>query len=131
MIRNQYFFEEEFFEMRLKVLQIRAEFDKHKNIKDTRKAKVLLLRAEQDFENKVHPYMRGGYELLPFTKDTGISYGRNELFPDSVLDHWDPLEKACYPKFFARREQMKDEYIALWKKKMIKPTVHEPHSHDH
>jgi NADH dehydrogenase (ubiquinone) 1 beta subcomplex subunit 9 len=34
-----------------------------------------------------------------------------------VLDLWSPDEKAQYPEYFARREEMKKEYIVYWEKK--------------
>jgi len=44
------------------------------------------------------------------------------------LDSWHPLEKAQYPKYFAKREERKKEYIALWEKRWGKPFIpHDEH----
>lgn len=129
MIRDQYW-KYDYMDARFNCLKIRAEFDKNKNIKDTRKAKLMLLKAEEEFVDNMHPHYKMGVETLPFSKD-GISYSREELFPDYVMDFYSPIEKSLYPHFFAKREAMKREYLELWNKKMRKPTVKEPHVGGH
>lgn len=119
MCRDVEYWEEDFFEGRFKKLVIRQQFDENKNIKDVRVGKVLLEKAEAKFKDDQHPLHVHGPPLHPFSKN-GIAYGRNFLSPDYVMDYYNPLEKARYPYFFAKREQMKDEYINLWKKKMLK-----------
>lgn len=57
----------------------------------------------------------------------GSAYGRELKSPDWVLDYWSHDEKAQYPEYFARREELKKEYIAYWEKKFGK--VEEPHHH--
>jgi len=85
---------------------MRERFDRNKNIMDLRKAKVLLMEGEEEYFQKSHP------EPFKFpTSVGGCAYKREAHIPDCVLDYWHPLEQACYPKYFARREQMKDEYI--------------------
>lgn len=126
MIRDQYWKNNDFLEMRYQILLIRAEFDKNKGIKDTRRAKMILERAEQKFVDNMHPCAKAGLEILPFSKD-GIAYGRNEDYPDSVMDLHHPAEKSVFPYYFAKREQMKDEYLAIWDKKVRKATVKEGH----
>lgn len=125
--RDLEFWSDDFFECRLQKLQLRAEFDKVKNIKDLREAKVLLEKGEERYLDTAHPYNINGAPMHPFSKE-GISYGRNLLSPDYVMDMYHPLEKARYPYYFAKREQMKNEYIAIWKKKMMKPGEWENHS---
>lgn len=46
----------------------------------------------------------------------GVQYQRTVEtgFADFLLDAWDPMEKAVYPYYFARREQRKQEYIKLY-----------------
>ena len=51
----------------------------------------------------------------------GVAYGREVIPPDWVLDYWDPIEKAAYPKYFALREKRKREYLEMWEKKYGKP----------
>lgn len=120
MSRDVEFWEDDFFEGRFKKLNLRKRFDEAKEIKDLRLAKALLQKTEKDFFYTQHPYHALGQPLLPWSKE-GIAYGRNLESPDYVMDIYDPLEKAQYPYFFAKREAMKDEYLKIWKKKMMKP----------
>lgn len=46
----------------------------------------------------------------------GEAYNRYVIPDDYVLDYWHPFEKAQYPKYFARREELKNEYEELYKK---------------
>ena len=118
MCRDVAYWEEDYFEVKFKRLQIRREFDKNKAIKDVRVARDLLTRTEEDFtENVMHPNHRYDFRPWhPFSKH-GISFERELESPDYVMDFYHPLEKARYPFWFAKREQMKDEYLALWNKK--------------
>lgn len=120
LLRDVDFWHEDIFERRWNKLLIRKEFDQNKNLKDMREAKVLLEKGEKRYLDTVNPYNIRGQPIHPFSKE-GISHDRNMLSPDFVMDFWHPLEKAQYPYFFAKREQLKDEYIAIWKKKMMKP----------
>ncbi|XP_047369048.1 NADH dehydrogenase [ubiquinone] 1 beta subcomplex subunit 9 [Vespa velutina] len=92
-------------EYRYEAIKLRQRFEKNANIKDIRLAKHLLQEGEEELFHKQHfqPY---AYPESP----GGVAYKRNPLIPDSVLDSWDPIEKAMYPKYFARREQRKKEY---------------------
>lgn len=66
----------------------------------------MLNEGEKELFSKQH------YQPIRFANSaTGIAYKRERIVPDWVLDYWHPLEKAQYPKYFARREQMKDEYV--------------------
>lgn len=53
-----------------------------------------------------------------------------------LFDSWHPLEKAQYPDFFAKRDQLKKEYID-WYVKKYGITKYNPdeegdmHDHDH
>ena len=122
MCRNVDFTVTDFFEARFEKLKIRAEFDRNKNIRDMREAKALLVASEEKFKYDQCEHMRQKIPLHPYSKE-GIAYGRNLLSPDWVMDNYHPLEKAQYPYYFAKREQMKKEYIEMWTKKMIKPGV--------
>lgn len=51
----------------------------------------------------------------------GICYERYYEFPDWHLDYWNPMEKAQYPYYFARREQRKVEFVRMWETKYGKP----------
>lgn len=85
---------------------LRERFDKNKDIKDLCYAKHLLQEGEKEVFAKQH------YQPIRFANSaTGGAYGRESYIADWVLDYWHPLEKAMYPKYFARREQMKDEYV--------------------
>lgn len=120
MLRDVDYWHDDFFERRWKKLLIRKEFEKYQHIKDMREAKVLLEKGEQEYLDTVHIYNIRGQPYHPYSKE-GIAYMRNLLSPDFVMDFYHPLEKAQYPYYFAKREQMKDEYLKLWKKKMMKP----------
>lgn len=121
LIRDCEFQSEDFFEVRYKKLLIRAEFDKYKKIKDLREAKALLEKGEQYLFRTIDPFHGNSPPKHPFSKE-GISYQRQLESPDYVMDWYHPLEKAQYPYYFAKREQMKDEYLELWKKKMMTPS---------
>lgn len=108
--------ENDFFEVRFQKLQLRKRFDDNKSIKDPRVAKRLLLQGEEEHESICHDQP----PIKPYAKD-GIAYGRNLESPDAVMDAYHPLEKARYPYYFAKREQLKDEYIRLWQKKYKVP----------
>lgn len=131
MLRDVDWWEDDFFEGRIKKLILRQEFDKNKNIKDIREAKALLQKAEEGFNKEIHPYHKHTGPWHPYSKE-GIAYERNLKSPDFIMDRYHPLEKAQYPYYFAKREEMKEEYIKLWRKKMMKETVHEkPENHAH
>lgn len=120
MSRDIDFWEDDFLEGRFRKLVLRAEFDKYKNIKDMREGKRILEMGEKKHFDLSHPIHVHGQPLHAYSKE-GIAYGRNLESPDYVMDHYHPLEKAQYPYYYAKREEMKDEYIKLWKKKMMKP----------
>lgn len=130
-LRNSYHDAESLFERRQKMVEIRQKFDEASKIKDIRLAKLWIAREERALLAIADPDLVDLDEdsILPFSKN-GISYDRIESFNDNTWDQYHPLEKACYPKFFAKREEIKKEYLDLWKRKMIKKTVHEPHRLD-
>lgn len=85
---------------------MRERFEKNKSIKDMRIAKRLLEEGEEEYFQRSHPIP------MKFPKSIGGSaYNREVYIPDYVLDMWHPIEKACYPKYFARRQEMKKEYV--------------------
>ncbi|XP_020278407.1 NADH dehydrogenase [ubiquinone] 1 beta subcomplex subunit 9 [Pseudomyrmex gracilis] len=92
-------------EWRYQAVLLRERFDKNKDIKDLRYAKYLLEEGEKEVFLKQHPIPSRYANSI-----TGGAYNRTTESEDWVLDFWDPMEKAQYPKYFARREQMKDEY---------------------
>lgn len=63
------------------------------------------LKAMWHFQQKKFPYSPGG-----------VAYQREVHLPDWVLDFWEPMEKAAYPKYFALREKRKKEYIEFFNK---------------
>lgn len=120
MSRDLEYWDIDLFEVRFKKLLLRQKFEQNKDIKDMRQAKAIYQAAKEKYEKQdIHPYHAHGQTWFPFSKE-GISYGRDLESPDSVMDVYHPLEKARYPWYFAKREQMKDEYLRLWKKKMMK-----------
>ncbi|KAL3288449.1 hypothetical protein HHI36_002894 [Cryptolaemus montrouzieri] len=96
---------------RFRAVLMRAEFDKNKNIKDMRLAKKLLQEGEEELFRTMHPIPRKFPE-----SPGGVAYNRAVPVPDWLLDYWHPLEKAQYPEYFAKREEMKKEYVKLWEK---------------
>ncbi|XP_076299011.1 NADH dehydrogenase (ubiquinone) B22 subunit [Lasioglossum baleicum] len=96
---------------RLQQSIIRDMFDKNKNIKDARVAKKLILEAEEEC-------FQYSPETPFFFPDSvgGIAHKQYVILPDYLLDKWDPVEKAMYPKYFAKREEMKKEYKELYYK---------------
>lgn len=46
----------------------------------------------------------------------GTAHNREVDTSDFALDYWDPMEKARYPKYFARREELKKEYEQFYYK---------------
>lgn len=58
---------------------------------------------------------------LVFYSPGGICFERYQEYPDFLLDHWDPHEKAVFPHYFAKREQRKEEMIKEWEKKYGMP----------
>ncbi|XP_072746686.1 NADH dehydrogenase [ubiquinone] 1 beta subcomplex subunit 9 [Anoplolepis gracilipes] len=90
---------------RIQAVLMRERFDKNKDITDMRYATYLLQEGEKELFSKKH------FAPITFANSaTGGAYGRKGEAPDWLLDYWHPLEKARYPKYFARREQMKNEY---------------------
>jgi len=87
-------------------VQLRKRFEDNKDIKDLRKAKVLLLEGEEELFHNLHPKPM----KFPYSPG-GICFERYYDHPDWLLDYWHPMEKARYPYYFARREQRKEEYI--------------------
>ncbi|XP_014475183.1 PREDICTED: NADH dehydrogenase [ubiquinone] 1 beta subcomplex subunit 9 [Dinoponera quadriceps] len=99
-------------DFRFQAVLMRERFDKNKDIKDMRYANHLLIEGEKELFSKQHPQ-----PIIFADSPGGTAYNREALIPDWILDYWHPLEKAMYPKYFARREQMKDEYIEWYMKK--------------
>ncbi|ESO96898.1 hypothetical protein LOTGIDRAFT_187941 [Lottia gigantea] len=99
-------------ELRYQSVLMRDRFDRHKELNDVSKAKKLLALGEEELFRKSHnkPLQ---YNNCP----GGIAYERSPIPPDSIFDYWHPLEKALFPKYFAKREQMKQEYIERWEAK--------------
>lgn len=65
--------------------------------------------------------------LVPYSPG-GVAFERDLKSPDWVLDYWSEEEKARYPEYFAKREQLKKEYVEYWEKKFgTKPE--NPHHH--
>ncbi|XP_060830777.1 NADH dehydrogenase [ubiquinone] 1 beta subcomplex subunit 9 [Bombus pascuorum] len=98
-------------EFRYNAVLLRQRFEKNRHIPDARIAKQLLLEGEEELFNNTHP------DPSKFPNSPGgICHGRFVIPPDSVMDYWDPIEKARYPKYFAEREKLKVEYEKLYNK---------------
>lgn len=103
---------------------MRHRFDQNKDIKDMRIAKKLLIEAEEELFLNKHPQQM----IFPYSVG-GVAHDREHYTPDHLLDLWYPIEKAAYPKYFARREQRKKEYIERYIKKYGEINMnHEDHS---
>lgn len=57
----------------------------------------------------------------------GVFFRKYIEMPDGVLDYWHPLEKAAYPKYFAKRELRKRQYLEMWEKQYGPPPKEEYH----
>lgn len=40
-----------------------------------------------------------------------------------MIDYWHPLEKAQYPEYFAKREELKKKFVEAWVKKYGKDST--------
>ncbi|CAK9814428.1 NADH dehydrogenase [ubiquinone] 1 beta subcomplex subunit 9 [Anthophora quadrimaculata] len=98
-------------DFRYQAVLLRERFEKNRNIRDARIAKQLLLAGEEELFLWSHPQPK----YFPESPE-GIAYERFSTPPDSVLDYWEPIEKAQYPKFFAEREVLKKEYGEFYNK---------------
>lgn len=101
---------------------LRDRFDKNRNVVDYRDATKAIEEGERELFLKQHPQPR----KFP-NSPGGVAYERDIIPPDWIVDYWHPLEKAQYPEYFARREQRKKEYLALWDKKYGKGTADQHH----
>lgn len=52
----------------------------------------------------------------------GLMYERETEFSDGLLDLYHPMEKAAYPYYFERREQLKKELLENWEKSQSNQT---------
>ena len=96
---------------RYESILLRKRFDDNRDIKDARIAKKLLLEGEEEVFQRAH------WQPIKFaTSIGGTAYSREVDTPDFALDYWNPMEKARYPKYFARREELKKEYEQLYYK---------------
>lgn len=96
---------------RYEAVLLRQRFDENQKIPDARVAKQLLLAGEEELFKSSH------WDIKQFPDSPGgIAYQRHIEPPDGVLDYWEPIEKAQYPKYFAEREELKKEYIKLYEK---------------
>ncbi|KAL7639886.1 UNVERIFIED_CONTAM: hypothetical protein RMT77_009299 [Armadillidium vulgare] len=97
--------------LRVQSVLLRERFDKNRNVKDLIVANQILKDGEEELYQTSHP------SPIKFAHSPGgIAFERDAYVPDWVLDFWQPIEKAAYPEYFARREQRKKEYIKLWEK---------------
>lgn len=101
---------------------IRSKFDANKNIKDLRLAKMKYNEGQQWLIDYEHPQPKRFPESVG-----GCAYGREALVPDWIIDCWDPWEKAFYPKYFAKRERRKKEYVEFYKKAYGEPPKEDHH----
>ncbi|XP_033755275.1 NADH dehydrogenase [ubiquinone] 1 beta subcomplex subunit 9-like [Pecten maximus] len=95
---------------RFGAVRIRAMFEKYRNERDMDKVNQLMAYTEKMI-----------FLTIPKTKQfehcpRGIAHGRYDVSPDMVFDAYHPLEKAAYPKYFAKRELAKRDHILWWEK---------------
>ncbi|XP_067625392.1 NADH dehydrogenase [ubiquinone] 1 beta subcomplex subunit 9 [Eurosta solidaginis] len=107
---------------RYRAVLLRQRFEKNRRVTDMAEAARLLDAGEKElfsirhYQPKIFAYSPGG-----------CAFEREVIPPDWVLDYWDPLEKAQYPEYFAKREQRKKEFIAMWEKQYGKPDPKDLH----
>lgn len=110
------------FQYRYQAVMMRARFEKNRSITDPRIVENFMEEGEKEMFLNQHPQPR------KFANSPGgVAFEREVVPPDWVVDYWHPLEKAQYPEYFARREQRKAEYLAMWDKKYGKSTADEHH----
>ncbi|XP_014211566.1 NADH dehydrogenase [ubiquinone] 1 beta subcomplex subunit 9 [Copidosoma floridanum] len=98
-------------DVRYESVILRAEFDKNKDIKDLRFAKEMMSQAEDKLMKDLH------WNYKKFAESPGgCAFGRDHVPPDWIIDYWDPMEKAMYPKYFLLREQRKKEFEEFYKR---------------
>lgn len=90
---------------------VRAEFEKHRNVKDLRTAKLLMEEGERKLFLHLHPKPKK-FMYSP----GGLMYERETVYSDGHMDGYHPMEKAAYPYYFERREQLKREMFENWEK---------------
>lgn len=96
---------------RYEAVLLRQRFEENRNIVDARVAKQKLLEGQEEVFRRQH------WEVYQFPNSPGgICYERYSTPQDFVMDFWDPWEKAMYPQYFAKREEMKKEYVKLYSK---------------
>ncbi|KAJ6220461.1 hypothetical protein RDWZM_006273 [Blomia tropicalis] len=111
IVRNECSFYRDKADMKYQLAIIRAEFEKHRNVKDLRVAKMLMEEAEHKLFLHRHPA-----PIKFMWSPGGLMFEREHKFSDCHLDIWHPMEKAQYPYYFERREQLKKEYVEAWEK---------------
>lgn len=115
-LRNLESFYHDRWNFRYHAVLMRSRFDVHAKEPDMRISKKLLADGEEELRLKMH------YQPLKFPfSPGGVAYKRVVHHPDIMLDMWHPLEKAQYPKYFAKREERKKEYVKWWEKRFGKP----------
>ncbi|XP_078042672.1 NADH dehydrogenase (ubiquinone) B22 subunit [Augochlora pura] len=98
-------------EFRYQATLVRQRFEENRNIKDARLAKKLLLEGEEEL------FRNPNYQPKKFPdSEGGITKNNVVPLPDHFIDYWHPVEKAQYPKYFAKREEMKKEYEKFYYK---------------
>lgn len=97
-------------DIRFDQVMMRQKFEQNKNV-DMRIAKKLLEDGEDELFKNLHP-MRKQFPTSP----GGVAHMREPKWLDWLADYWDPIEKAAYPKYFAKREMWKKERIDRWEK---------------
>ncbi|KAF7381911.1 hypothetical protein HZH68_015784 [Vespula germanica] len=98
-------------EYRYNAIKLRQRFEKNACIVDLRLAKHLLQEGEEELFQRQH-FQSYAYPESP----GGVAYKRDALLPDSIIDNWDPIEKAMYPKYFAQRAELKKKYLEWYYK---------------
>jgi len=122
--RNEESWVEDMHDIRYKHALVRAEFEKHRHVKDMRVAKALLDEGEKKLFLNIHPQPKR------FTYSPGgVCFERYHDYPDFHADYWHQLEKARYPYYFAKRELRKQELIQLWEKGNHHTGHDVPHKH--
>lgn len=89
---------------------MRARFERSRYVKDQAVARSILREGEKELRANLHWHIRR-FPDTPY----GTAHGRDVPPWDWAMDMWHPLEKAQYPQYFAKREELKKKFVEMWK----------------
>uniref|UniRef100_A0A915IN70 NADH dehydrogenase [ubiquinone] 1 beta subcomplex subunit 9 n=1 Tax=Romanomermis culicivorax TaxID=13658 RepID=A0A915IN70_ROMCU len=91
---------------------MRSRFDAHKDEKDSRKSKLLLMEGVKELWVN-----RQDEPLIHMGQPPSFAYGRDPKQRDVALDiEWTHQERYQYPYYFEKRDNRKKEVLEQWYK---------------